>query len=581
MAKVNGGRLLCSALESLGVQHVFGLPGSQNVEFFEALRQSSLRTILANHELAAAFMANGYYRASGKVGVLTTIPGPGFAYTVAAIAEASLDSSAILYLANKPPDVVGKKFNRQSIDQRAILAPLVRRIVEVDRAADIVSGVREAFAATTAAEPGPVMLHLDSRAVSQESDDDAAIPSVPTPRQPDPAQVEQAIQLLKTARRSVLFVGQGVNDGAKHLLELAELLQSPVIATRSARGVFPENHPLALTFVPSETAAKGFNALLERSDLVLAIGCKFSQNGTYGFGLRISQNKLIHVDASREVLGANYPARIAIHADGPAFLSALLHSAEVLKSGKSEWTVEELSTYRESGAQFDNEPEPTIHGVNPATPAGFFALLRRVLPADSCLVTDSGSHQVLTGRHFRAHAPRALVAPADFQSMGFGLPSAIGAKLAQPDKPVVALIGDGGLHISAMELVTAVREQIPLTVIVFNDGVLGQIRLQQFSRFGRSHATDLLTPDLALLAQAIGANYFYFDGHPENTLRDVIKSNSVTLVEVSVGDSNAIRVDRVKGLVRHTARRVLKGSIFRWTKPNRRSRETPARTEGV
>jgi acetolactate synthase-1/2/3 large subunit len=558
MAKVNGGRLLCSALEGLGVQHIFGLPGSQNVEFFEALRQSSLRTILANHELAAAFMANGYYRASGKVGVLTTIPGPGFAYTVAAIAEASLDSSAILYIANKPPDVAGKKFNRQSIDQRAILGPLVRRIIEVDRAADIVSRVREAYAATTGAEPGPVMLHLNPRAVSGEAEEaaDGAEPP-PAPRQPDSEQVRQIIELLKISRRPVLFVGQGANQGAKQLLELAEILQSPVIATRSARGVFPENHPLSLTFVSSEGAAGSFNSLLERSDLVVAIGCKFSQNGTYGFRLRIPQDKLVHVDASSEVLNANYPAKLAIHADAPAFLRAL-SSAKGAKPTQSDWTAVELAEYRAAGAQYDNEPEPSVHGVNPSTPASFFALLRRILPADSCLVTDSGSHQVLAGRHYRAHAPRGLVTPSDFQSMGFGLPSAIGAKLARPDRPIVALIGDGGLHISAMEIATAVREQIPLTVIVFNDGVLGQIRLQQFARFGRAHATELLTPNLQLLAQAIGANYLYFDGDAENTLREVIHSNSVTLVEVSIGDSNAIRMDRAKGLIRNTARRALK-----------------------
>jgi acetolactate synthase-1/2/3 large subunit len=318
--------------------------------------------------------------------------------------------------------------------------------------------------------------------------------------------------------------------------------------------------------VYADPATTSLNSLLDRSDLIVAIGCKFSQNGTYGFRLRLPQEKLIHVDASSEVLNANYPAKLAIHADAPAFLHALLRSAEALKSRNSEWSIEELAGYKESGVQYGNEPEPRVHGVNPPTPAGFFAMLRRVLPADSCVVTDSGLHQVLTGRHFRAHAPRGLVTPSDFQSMGFGLPSAIGAKLAQPDKPVVALIGDGGLQISAMEMGTAVREQIPLTVIVFNDGVLGQIRLQQFSRFGRSHATELLTPDLALLAQATGANYLYFDGDAENALRQTISSDSVTLVEVSVGDSNAIRVDRVKGLARHTARRALKGSIFGWVK---------------
>jgi acetolactate synthase-1/2/3 large subunit len=166
MKYTTGGQDLCITLEELGVTHIFGLPGTQNINLFEALRQSSIRTILATHELAAGFMANGYYRASGKVGVLTTIPGPGFAYTLAAIAEASQDSAALLYIVGRPASE--SSFSLQAIDQRAILAPLVKRIVEVERATDIGSAVREAYSATTEGEPGPVMLHIDERAIDDQ-----------------------------------------------------------------------------------------------------------------------------------------------------------------------------------------------------------------------------------------------------------------------------------------------------------------------------------------------------------------------------------------------------------------------------
>ncbi len=567
MKKLTGGTILCSELEKLGVQHIFGLPGSQNVSFFEALRQSSIRTVLATHELAAAFMANGYYRASGKVGVLTTIPGPGFAYTVAAIAEASQDSSALLYIASQPVEDPNKKFHRQSIDQRALLAPIVRCVVEVDHAADIQDAVQEAYAATTAEEPGPVLLLVKNRAIwdEEEISTSESVKVKPLPS-PDPTAINQVVQALEKSRRIVFFVGQGVSESAEQLRKLAELLHALVITTRSGRGALPEDHPLVLTFVYSEPALRALNSVFERSDLIVAIGCKFSQNGTHGFQLRIPESKLIHVDASTTVLNANYPAKLAIHSDAGIFLEKVATAVTGFALPKSEWTSEEISAFKKSGADYASEPEPKVNGVTPSTPAGFFAALRKVMPSDACLVTDSGLHQVLTSRHFRVQSPRGIVSPSDFQSMGFGLPSAIGAKLAAPSRKVVAIIGDGGFAITGMEIITAVREEIPLTIIIFNDGALGQIRLQQISRFGRTHATDLLTPNLELFAQAVGANYAYLDGDAESVLRTAIESNAVTLVEVSVGDSNSIRAERVKALARETSRKVLKSSKLKWIK---------------
>jgi acetolactate synthase I/II/III large subunit len=567
MKRRTGGEALCSALERLGVEHVFGVPGTQNIALFEALRRSSLRTILATHELAAGFMANGYYRGSGKVGVLTTIPGPGFAFTIAAIAEAAQDSSALLYIVGKAGTIPGRKFNLQQIDQRAILAPLVKRTIEVDDPADIVSAACEAYDLATAGEPGPVALEVADRAIEGEVPGEPSVDRHGTPRlAPPPDSLDDLIRMLAESRRAVLFVGQGVNEASAPLRELAELLDAPLIATRSARGALGEDHRLALAADFSSSAVRALNSILDGSDLILALGCKFTHNGTYGFQLHFPKEKLIHVEASSDVLNANYPARLAILADAPLTIQAILGRREALARRQSAWDQPELARLKQAGRPDGSLPEPRIHGVDPPTPAAFFAALRRAMPSGACLVTDSGWHQVLATRHFRVLGSRGLIIPSDFQSMGFGLPAAIAAKLAVPEKRVVALIGDGGLAMSGMELLPAVRERIPITVIVFNDGALGQIRIQQLSSFGHAHATELETPDLSLFAEAVGAAYVRLESDAEQTLRAAIHQDGVTLVEVNVGDTAAIRVARAKGLARRTAKHAFSPSLLRWIK---------------
>jgi acetolactate synthase-1/2/3 large subunit len=198
-----------------------------------------------------------------------------------------------------------------------------------------------------------------------------------------------------------------------------------------------------------------------------------------------------------------------------------------------------------------------VQGVSPSTPAAFFAALRAALPRDAILTLDSGQHQMLARRHYRVLAPRALIAPSDFQSMGFGLPAALGAAVAAPERRVVALIGDGGFAMSGLELLTAVRERLPLTVVVFNDGALGLIRDQQHREFGRAHGTALHAPDYAGLAAALGAGYALVDGDAEATLRAALAAAEPVLVEVRLGASARQREVRAKGLARAVTRRAL------------------------
>lgn len=560
---MTGAELLCRALEREGVTHVFGLPGTQNVPLFEALRTASLRTVVATHELGAAFMAAGYSRASGRAGVLTTIPGPGFTYALTGLAEARLDSTPILYLVGQPARRPGKRFQLQALDQATIAGPLVKQRIDVDRAEDLPSAVAEGYRLTTNGEPGPVMVHYDPAILGAET----ATLSTPAagPGAPAVEGVSETLALLKQVQRVVILAGQGVTAAAEQVQRLAEALGAAVVSTTSARGTVPEDHPLV---VPTDLrGAGGLNEMLASSDLVLALGAKFSHNGALGFQLRIAPDRLVHVDASPDTLGANYPARLLIRADLGPWMDELLGGLGPARAAAA-WEPGELDRWRariEQGSVFPVEPR-----VAGRDAAAFFAALREALPREACLVTDSGLHEMLARRHFPILAPRGLIVPSDFQSMGFGLPAAIGARLAAPDRPVVLISGDGGLAMCGLELLTAVRERVALPVIVFNDGRYGLIRLDQMRQHGHTFGVDLPAFDLAGLAAAAGAGYATV-GYPDDAdlgtvVRRALETPGPTVIDVPVGDSAAMRRARVEARVRGAGRRLLGRRLLDWLK---------------
>lgn len=546
-----GAKLLCSALQRAGVGQVFGLPGTQTVPLFEALRTSRLRTIVATHELSAAMMANGYYRASGKPATLLTIPGPGFTWALTGLAEAALDSAALLHLTCAPAASPGRAFQLQAIDQAALATPLVKRVFTVERAGDAAGVIAAAYAECLAGEPGPVLVQVASRVWDETSGTGTA----PTPDRAstvDPAAIVEVAEAVAAARRCVLLLGQGCHGAADLARQLAERLNAAVVTTASGRGAVPEDHPLSLGFELGGNRTAVLNELIEASDLTLAIGCKFSHNGSRGFHLGIPQNKLIHVDASQRVLGANYPARLAIRAAAGAFMAALLPRLAAPGTAAGGFGAEEIAQWRERcrAETLQDIVEPRIHGVASGKPEAFFSALRGAMPRESCLITDSGQHQDLARRHFRVLCPRGLITPTNLQSMGFGIGAAIGACVADPGRPAVALIGDGGLAMSGLELLAAVREHLRLTVIVFVDGALGAIRNQQLAASGHAFGTALPDLDVAGLAAAVGAAYLPLEGDPVDVLRTALAAPGVTLLEVALGDTVQMHRARARGVAK-------------------------------
>lgn len=555
---------LCAALRSAGVECVFGLPGTQNVELFDGFRRAGIRTVLSTHELAAAFMATGYFRASGRVAALATIPGPGFTYTLTGLAEARHDSAALLYLVGKPATASGRRFQLQAVDQRAMAAPIVKAIFEISKPSDAARVIHEAHTAALDGEPGPVMVEIDVGAIADDVAHADATPSNVTTTRASSKNADRLARAFADAERPVLLVGQGAFGVADRLARLAEESLIPVVTTPSGRGLVPEDHAMALGFDPLRGHTDVINALFDRSDLILAIGCKLGHNGSVGFSLRLPRDRFVHVDADPGVLGANYETWLPVCARAEDVVPALT------RSRPSQWTPEEIaSTRRIVREVVTNQVEPTIQAQRAARPVEFFEWLKALLPRDAIVVTDSGLHQILTRRYFDVLSPRGLILPSDFQSMGFGLPASIGASLSATGRPVVAIVGDGGFLMSGLELATAKRERLPLVVVVLNDGQLNQIRLQQLANFGATQAVRLENPDYEAFADAFEIGYHRFDGTPLDG-RLLWNADRPILIEVVVGDSSSIRRVRRVARAKNAARRVLPTRLRDWLKRVRR-----------
>jgi acetolactate synthase-1/2/3 large subunit len=545
---MNGAERICESLRELGVSHVFGLPGTQNVLLYEALRARRLRSTSASDEGAAAFMAVGYAKASGRAGVLTTIPGPGFVYALAGVVEAQHDSVPLLWITLRQADDA-RAFQLQRIDQAAMAKPVVKRCMHVERADDLAHALCEAYAEAVTGEPGPVLLEVAAGLL--ETDCPPAAHAAPAAVHAVDVGPLQA--LLTASARPLIYAGQGAQGAADDVRRLAARLGAPVLCTSSGRGVLPDDDPLAFIRDFSTGLGKVVPDLIDRADMVLALGCKFTHNGSAGGRLQLPADKLVRIDTSADVLAANYPARLAIQARVEDVLAELAR-AELRRSG---WSEGELVGWRARLQSENLAPvphEPVLRETKAGSVRKFFSALAGAAAGHAVYTADAGLHQVLTRRYAVATLPRGLLCPSDFQSMGFGLPGAIGAAFARPGTCVIACIGDGGLALSAGELLTAVREDIDLVVVVFNDGQLNLIRRQQVTRFGQESGVRLCSPDYSALAAAVGCSYFLVAGDVDSLARKVIATRGVRLVELRLADTASFRLQQLRSAVRERIR---------------------------
>jgi acetolactate synthase-1/2/3 large subunit len=411
-----------------------------------------------------------------------------------------------------------------------------------------------------AGEPGPVLVEFD---VTGESGGDAeygpaeGMPAADRGAHEGSTSLESLLGRWTSAERPVLLVGQGAAGSGAALRDVVEAEGVPVVTTPSARGILPENHPAAMGFDVLRGGLDAVNELLASSDLILAIGCKLGHNGSAGFQLHLPEQALVRVDRSPEVLSANYPASLTLRADAATVLDLLVAGSGTGRKPRG-WSDEELASYRERIRTPDpSAADPAIAGAENGRASGFFSWLRSGLPEQTILVTDSGLHQVVARRWFEVLAPRGLILPSDFQSMGFGVAAGIGARIAAPGRPVAVLVGDGGLLMSGLEITTAVRERLPVLVIVFNDGKLNQIRWQQLRDSGHPFGVELARLDIETFARAVGSGYVAFDQTVRSdSLADLLDGDRPTILEVKVDDSWSMRSQAAGAKLKSVARSI-------------------------
>ncbi|HYL79168.1 MAG TPA: thiamine pyrophosphate-binding protein [Candidatus Acidoferrum sp.] len=485
-------------LAAQGIRVVFGMPGGHTLPLYDALAgQRRLRHVLTRNEQGAALMADGYARASGEVGVCLVTSGPGVTNALTGIGVAHGDSIPVLLLSSQVPSAgVGREGGYfHEMDQLAVTAPLTKWNARADKAGDVPGVMAEAFRRLRTGRPRPVHVEVPADVLAQPcAGPIERIPAGPAPTL-DAEAIQRAAELLLSAERPLILAGGGAVGARRELLALARALAAPVVTTAMGKGVVPETHPLSagLTWrdiTPDLLDMESlFSPLLFRADALLAVGCRFTQLATGNWSMPMPP-RLVHVDVDPTVIGRRYEAAVGIVGDAAEALSALLGA---MKDGTRPrrspgWT-------REAAAARAARP--------PLRP--FLVTLRETLPPEAIVAADVVRIAYPVLGEFPVSRPRSVISSVGFFAMGHGLPGAIGAKLAFPGRPVVALAGDGGFLMTGQELATAVQASVPVVCLVVNDGSLTAIRILQDKHYGRRFAVDLKNPDFAAFARACGA----------------------------------------------------------------------------
>ena len=505
--KRTGAWLAVRALEALGIQYTFGIPGVHNTELYDELNSSDLITpILVTHEGGASFMADGVSRTSGQTGTLVIVPAAGATHAASGIGEAFLDGVPMLVICGGIRTDLDKRYQLHQMDQHAFLKPLTKATFLVTAHADIVPTLFKAWEIAHSGEPGPVFVEIpvNLQMFPGEAGDIPAPPAIARPQRAAATDIRRAAEMLLAAKHPAMFVGWGARDAHEQTRAIAEFLQAPVATTLQGLSVFSAAHPLHTGFSFGASAVPAARNAFADCDCLLAVGTRFAEIATGSFGVTVPPN-LIHADINPAVFSANYPAAVALEGDAAAVLTALLEELQRVGAGATANVELQQRIARDKAAYNDEWLRHDSGGkVNPAV---FFNALRAAVPDDAIAVVDDGNHTYLTAELFPVRQPKALIVPTDFNSMGYAVPAAIGAKLANPGREVFAIVGDGAFTMTCMEIVSATRIGLGLVFYVFHDGELSQIAQAQEIPFNRKPCTALGAIDFSGVAIATGAEY--------------------------------------------------------------------------
>ncbi|WP_419921335.1 thiamine pyrophosphate-dependent enzyme [Candidatus Poriferisodalis sp.] len=520
--------LTVETLIANGIDNLYCLPGVQNDPFFDALydRSDALAPIHTRHEQGAAYMALGAALATGEPQAFCVVPGPGLLNTAAALSTAYATNAPVLALVSEiHSDAIGQGLGalHEIPDQLGVLQRLTRQAERVTDGATAHAVLQSAFTALRSGRRGPVGVEVPTdvwNATVESSRGDLVAPARPGPA-PDPAAVAEAAELIAAAERPMIVVGGGAQPFSSEICQLAEQLSAPVLAFRMGRGVMPSDYPLSIT------TPTGYQ-LWPHTDVVIGLGTRLAMaQSTWGVDDDLT---IIHIDIDADEIGRAGPPAVGIHADLADALPLLADAMGESSLDRSAWR----STVADTRAEAETACAAAL-----APQYGWLGAIRAELPAEGIFVDEMTQCGYVSWLGFEVFRPRTFISAGYQGTLGYGFATALGAAHARRDVPVVSIVGDGGALFTINELATAVRHNIPLTTIVFNDHAYGNVRRIQHERYGgRVIASDLTSPDFVKLADSFGVRALRASTPDElrTRLRETLGSGEPAVVEVPFGE---------------------------------------------
>ena len=502
--KRTGAQILWECLVREGVSTVFGYPGGAILPAYDAMLDYPIRHVLVRHEQGATHMADGYARASGKVGVAVATSGPGATNMVTGIATAMMDSSPIVCITGQVGSKLIGSDGFQETDITGVTLPVTKHNYLVTRAQDIAPAVREAFHIAASGRPGPVLIDItkDAQQTSCEFDWDAAAPRphARPARVLNPNAVAAALRLINTAERPVILAGHGIilSEATDVVRQFAERARIPIAMTLLGIGGIPASHPLNLGMMGMHGEA-WVNTAIQEADLLLAFGMRFDDRVTGNLKTYAQNARKIHIDIDPAEIGKNVPVDVGLVGDLRTMLETLLPGVQ--PGDRTAW-LKHIDDLKGDSAVRDIQNLPDDGHLYAAH---VIHDLWKETSGRAIVVTDVGQHQMWEAQYYHHNDPRTLITSGGLGTMGFALPAAIGAKFACPDAEVWVVAGDGGFQMTMAELATIAQEKLDVKVAIINNGYLGMVRQwQEFFYERRYAATPLLSPDYVKIGEAYG-----------------------------------------------------------------------------
>ena len=501
--KLTGAQIVWESLVREEVETIFGIPGGAVIHLYHALPDYPIHHVLMRHEQAAAHAADGYARATGKVGVCIATSGPGATNLVTGLATAYMDSSPMVAITGQVATPVIGTDAFQEVDITGITQPITNHNYLVTDVRELSTVIKEAFYIARTGRPGPVLIDIakdvQAAEVEYEYPDEVHLPGYCLPQGDVSSLAQQAARMINEAQEPLLIAGRGVVlAGAEDkLLELVEKANVPVVTTLLGIGVMPETHPLCLGMAGMHGEAYT-NRALSKADLIVSLGSRFDDRLTGPASQFGHQAKIIHVDVDPAEIGKNVPADLAIVGDLKDVLPALTPLVE--RKNRSTWLAR-IQEWQDESAERDILTRETDDLI----PQYVVRQIWHATQGNVVMVSDVGQNQMWEAQYFFHHRRRGLLSSGGLGTMGFALPAAIGAQMGLPDEKVWIITGDGGFQMNIQELATIVQEKLPIKIAILNNGYLGMVRQWQQLFFERRYSgTPLLGPDFAQVAKAYG-----------------------------------------------------------------------------